>query len=553
MSIPEKPLPPAPSLPRRLRVTDSLQRSRTLDDSPAAWACLAPAPTGAPLLLLGLGPAPLLAPPFENSGNAPRRSVAYLEALDMTAQCPSPAERGVPANWQRLTPEDLTTFLESAALTEGNWPEIWLYSQEPRLFPDFWGPLLGALRARLSGARRGPEDPTAPVVLLPGEESGLLIRELEAAFAHHGLTVARLPVEPEACLAATAAFLKNARPTAFFSVNLQGLDSEGALAHLLEACDVPVAVWFVDNPWHCLSRLRLPWWRRLALFVTDESFIQPLQRHGATRVNHLPLAAWYTPDRLPSHCNVEPDAFTQLRPLTFVGRSTFPDRDAFFAGCRTPAPVWKEAMVRLGSATPPHAHWWSEKLAPGDCWPGHACREAGWGAEQCSSLRRALWLAAAAPHGLTVFGDQGWLPTLQGHATADNPPDLRPPLDYYGALPRLYATARYSLNATSLLLPAGLNQRHFDVWMAGGFLLTDATPGLTLFDPELVREVALPTPAALAPTLRRLEADPALRPQIASAWRNEILRAHTYVHRVGTVLEQWHILAGKGADSCSDD
>lgn len=539
MSIPEKPLPPVASLPRRLRVTDGMGRSRTLDDSPAAWACLAEAPPGAPLLLLGLGPAPLSAPPVAASGHASR--IAYLEAPEMAAQCPAPAERGVPNAWQQLTPEDLADFLDSPLRSgenrDENRPAIWLYTQEARLFSDFWGPLLGTLRARLLGIRRGPEDPTAPVVLLPGEASGLLIHELEEAFTAHGLAVRRLPVEPEACLAATTAFLQDARPTLFFSVNLQGLDAEGALAHLLEACDVPVAVWFVDNPWHCLSRLRLPWWRRLTLFVTDESFIYPLQRHGAACVKHLPLAAWYTPDRLPCPDSKTLEHFAPLRPVVFVGRSAFPDRNAFFAGCRLPDTLLQDAMALLDSKTPPHVHWWGERLALERYWPGPACREAGWGAEQCSSRRRSLWLGEAAPHGLTVFGDQGWLPVLQDRATAARPPDLRPPLDYYGALPRLYAAARYSLNVTSLLLPSGLTQRHFDVWMAGGFLLTDATPGLALFDPELVREVALPTPAHLGPALQRLERDPALRTHLAAAWRNELLRAHTLEHRVAAVLE----------------
>ena len=53
---------------------------------------------------------------------------------------------------------------------------------------------------------------------------------------------------------------------------------------------IPVALWFVDNPWHVLSGVRLPWWQHAHIYVTDASFVDGLKAQGAERVCHLPLA-----------------------------------------------------------------------------------------------------------------------------------------------------------------------------------------------------------------------------------------------------------------------
>ena len=86
-----------------------------------------------------------------------------------------------------------------------------------------------------------------------------------------------------------------------------------------------------------------------------------------------------------------------------------------------------------------------------------------------------------APAGLVVVGDKGWK-----HHLPPGPPEtpLLPPVDYYTTLPGLYRAASYTFNVTSLLLPGGLTQRHFDVWRAGGFLLPTVRTDSTFFRPN---------------------------------------------------------------------
>jgi spore maturation protein CgeB len=139
-------------------------------------------------------------------------------------------------------------------------------------------------------------------------------------------------------------------------------------------------------------------------------------------------------------------------------------------------------------------------------------------------------LALGAAPGLDIFGDDGWKSLLPEGAR------LRPPVDYYARLPGIYAKARHSLCLTSLQLPEGLNQRHFDVWMAGGLCLSDDTPGLRLFPEDLVRPIRFRRPEELPKLVAALDNE-ARRAALIHDWRETLLAAHTSAHRAARILE----------------
>ena len=497
--------------PKRLRIATSQGNRITLDSGPQAFEDLGVG--GEAVLFMGIGPDPGVLRSLVKE--QPR--VFWCEHPDFIGQLDAltPAWRdSLPEHWQRVLPEDFPSLpLRS---------DIFFYRRNTQLFPEFWGPL----RARVFVRRLGlGQHARARSVLLPGDEASLLIRELAAAFTAEGFTTHR--IHPARMAAELPALLGGERPALCLSVNLRGLDPGGEHFHLLRACEVPVAVWMVDNPWHLLSSLRTPWWTQAHIYVTDAAFLPALRAAGAEKVFHLPLAC--SPEWARDGRGGEAG---RLNPVVFVGRSSFPDRRRFFAACRLPPETLPEALALLHHSGPvPDFHWWMRRLGIQTPWPGHAARRAGLGAEECSLARRAQWLKAALPHGLTVYGDAAWRTILPELA------DLRPPVDYYATLPRLYAQARYSLNVTSLLLPSGLSQRHFDVWIAGGFLLTDATPGLEIFPAELRREIALPHPCRLQETLARFENDAALRAHLQEAWKRCLLGRHSYRHRVQYLCE----------------
>ena len=513
---------PSPAAsPARARLADFAGRLLSLPDAPAAWERLDADAPRRDLLLLGLGPGSPQDLPFARAALERGGTVFWVEEPE-TLRRLRPDGFAPPPGWQALPPQAITRPGDAA---------VFLYRPSLRLAPVFWGPLLGGLEAGDIAPRLTAPRPGAPAVWLPGDDTRLLHRELREALAEAGFA----PLEgwPATAGGTPLPGIWEGRAPAFvLSVNLRGMDPEGRAFHCCRALGVPVALWFVDNPWHILSATRLPWWREAALFVTDASFIDGLRAAGARSVHHLPLAV------APHMWRPLPDAAEAARlaclPPRFVGRAAFPDRERFFAAAQVPEDAAAEASALLARDARPdgqaHFHWWRERLAVRP-WPGHAVRCAGLGAERCAQANRARWLAAALPLGLRVTGDGLWRALVPGC-------EPEPPADYYGSLPRLYREAGAVLNVTSLLLPHSLSQRHFDVWAAGGILLSDATPGLDIFPRTLAEPITLRSPAGLGPRLASLRADPAGARELRRAWREHLRAAHTYGHRIATIREK---------------
>lgn len=515
--------PTAAASPGRPRLADFSGRLLSLPDAPEAWERLDADAPRRDLLLLGLGPGNPGDLPFARAAVERGGTVFWVEEPE-TLRRLRPEGFAPSPGWTALSPRDITRPQDAA---------VFFYRPSLRLAPGFWGPLTGRLAARDMAPRLTAPLHGAPAVWLPGDDTLLLHRELREALAEAGLTPLEGPPAAGGTPPSGIDEIWAGRTPAFvLSVNLRGMDPEGRVFHCCRALGVPVALWFVDNPWHILSATRLPWWREAALFVTDASFIDGLRAAGARGVHHLPLAV------APHMWRPLPDEAEAARlarlPPRFVGRAAFPGRERFFAAAHVPEDAMTEASaLPLRDARPDglaHFHWWRERLAVPP-WPGNAVRCAGLGAERCAQANRARWLAAILPLGLRVTGDALWRALVPGC-------EPEPPTDYYGSLPDLYREACAVLNVTSLLMPHSLSQRHFDVWAAGGMLLSDATPGLDIFPRALTAPITLRSPAEFGPRLARLRADPARARELRRAWREQMRAAHTYGHRIATIREK---------------
>ena len=544
--------------PKRKSLPDLLGRSLSLPDGPEAWSCRG---KGDAVLLLGLGPGL----PWQLPFLAGAREVCWLESprvasavqlaraqgmalgMEQAGLEPNPS---LPAHWREVAPDEAVALAASC--------RCYVYTPGMRLDPQFWGPLLGRVDAAQSASMRQPGRAVGQgrPVLLPGNDGQLLHQELRHALAQcgYGPIVETLP-HPRSGAAAGGAsaagdafaanwrdFLRDSKPELLLSVNLRGLDAEGRIFHLCRAMGIPVALWFVDNPWHVLSGVRLPWWQDAHIYVTDAGFVEGLKAQGAERVFHLPLAVaphmWRGLESLPA----------RFEPPLFVGRSAFPEKERFFAAASVPHELEAEAVSLLarssGPQDAPHFFWWHSRLG-GSLWPGYDVRRPGLGAERCAQANRTRWLLAAGagklgqpdqparpdwPDGLRVIGDDGWKVLLPGA-------DIHPPVDYYTLLPDCYARAQAVLNVTSLLMPHSLSQRHFDVWASGGLLLSDATQGLNIFADALVEPMRLRGPEDFMVKYAWFQAHPADALDLRHAWREHLRAAHGYEHRILRILQ----------------
>jgi hypothetical protein len=500
-----------PRRPHRLRIQDETGMPRTLPEGPQTFARLGHGPDA---LILGLGPDPAVARLLA----AECRDVAYVECPGFEEQTLPEWRLAIPEQWRRIAPRELADVPVHERL-------VLYYEPNPRLFPTFWNPVL----AHCKRAALGPRElgPARPVVILPADETTLLAHELAATLEQFGYRTLRGNgnITGDKLRAELGLFT----PALFLSINFKGLDAHGEVFASLAEAGIPAAAWCVDNPYHLLSALKSPFWKELPLFVTDDWFIPGLTALGARRVQHLPLAA---ADHF-TRAAAQPVRFEHLENMAiFVGRPGFPDKKRFFSGLTVPDVAFHQALSLLSSGGRPDFGWWLDRLGIERAWPGRQARQAGFAAEQTGLVWRVMCLREAARGlPLAIFGPKDWrelLPEVE---------NVLAEVDYYGALAAIYHDAALTLNLTSPLLPRGLTQRHFDVWAAGGFLLTDATPGLDLFPGELTEPVSFRRASDLAATARRIQSDIPAKLELAAAWRAEIAAKHTYRHRVATLLE----------------
>jgi len=484
-----------PARPIRVKLKNELGNSTSL---PAGEQYLHLHGQGEDLLITFPGPEPGLCA-RHTSG---RRRVLLLRVPQVDAQMPESWHAALPADWEDVTLAQAHSLLPGMCVLH--------YAPASRLFPSIFAPLM----AKLDPA---PLIPPAKSLWLPGPKNALIIPELAHAARDLGLDSRRLPasLSPQDL----RRLLDQERPSLFLSVNFHGLDPYGENQALLQAAGVPTAVWCVDNPLHLLTDQKHQLWKNLSLYVTDDWFVEPLRGMGAD-ARLLPLG-------------VSPRFFAPGRPcpsgndLTFVGRSAFPDKDRFFAACRIPQELAKKAQAMPGRDA--HFGWWRQRLPGLALWPGNDVRIIGLGAETASAAWRQECLAALAKEiDLTVVGDEQWQALLPGTR-------IQPPVDYYTGLADTYRNASFSLNLTSLLLPHGLTQRHFDVWACGGFLLTDNTHGMNIFPRELAQAVTFSSPKEAAELLRALAADPKRKEDLRRAWQMHILEEHGYCRRLASI------------------
>ena len=310
------------------------------------------------------------------------------------------------------------------------------------------------------------------------------------------------------------------RPDFILCINHIGFDASGTLGELLDAVEMPVAVWYVDSPFFILQRGQIPAPLSTTFFVWERALTAGLQARGATDVHYLPLAC--DPDKFAHAAALTPPA----PQLSFVGDSMEHAQKKWHTRLskanRQGVATWtnqlladrKHDLLTHQAAMADNVQFWDMLAA------------ATFAATARYRLRLLQAVPAAALH---LFGDAGWRHVLpQAH--------YRGPVAYGAALAGVYQQSCVNINATSLQMPTAVNQRLFDVPAAGGFLLTDAQADVaTHFD--LGHEAIVYRDAdELADLSQYYLTHASARANIIARAHAAVLARHTYLLRMGSLL-----------------
>jgi len=406
--------------------------------------------------------------------------------------------------------------------------------------------------------------PGPPRVLLVTSRF-FLLGEVMNAFDRMGVAYRYLDtggdeLELEGYLKTLVTLIKDFRPHFALTVNHLGVDHEGVLTGLLSRLDIPLASWFVDNPALALALYSNPAAKRTAVFTWDADNLESLRQAGFEHVFYLPLATderrFIPPaDSAPLASAVlqagsaslaapVPEDHPWRARVSFVGNSMV-IKTAKRLEYAAPGQRLLAATGEIAAAFGEHPEWSVRAFMAGH-FP-HLMEDLAALATPQRQLAfetaviwestrqyRATCLSQLMEFCPLIAGDEGWLATFPEEGTRWR---RIIELAYYDQLPGFYPLSEINFNCTSLQMKGAVNQRVFDVPACGAFLLTDHRAQMELlFEPG--REVAVYNDPGEIPDLaRHYLSHPGERARIAGAARKRVLAEHTYVARMGQLME----------------
>ncbi|MCX8042926.1 MAG: glycosyltransferase [Desulfobacterota bacterium] len=337
----------------------------------------------------------------------------------------------------------------------------------------------------------------------------------------------------EDIIAAILAF----RPDFVLTINHLGFDREGILTQFFTDIELPYASWFVDSPTFILedfSQQRSPY---LTVFVWDRDYCNELKACGFDHVVYLPLAT-------------DPGIFNKNKiygapkiSVGFVGNSgeeSIASSLAEIKGGYTAqklverlAIAFAESPVRSIKEIALHLDSDEKRMFTQDMKAIE--RAVTWMATQRYRVACVRKLLTFNP---VIHGDPGWKRFVNGSAR------LLPELNYYSELPEFYRSCAVNFNTTSLQMKNGINQRVFDVPACGGFLITDYRYQLEdafSIGREVICYRSIDEIEDIVGYYLRRETE---RLRIAEAAYKRIKHEHTYMHRVGVLIDTMKRLYG---------
>lgn len=343
------------------------------------------------------------------------------------------------------------------------------------------------------------------------------------------------------------------KPDCCITLNHMGVDVEGVLMDLLSRLQLPLASWFVDNPHliiHLYTRCVSSW---TTLFTWDADNVASLEAAGFEHVRYLPLGT--DPERFTPTRQAVPEAWKA--DVSFVGNSMLYKVGSRLKKGRFP----RQLLLPFRAVSRAFADSEFRSVADFLCQrfpqvydsylllPDNEARLAyetaiTW---QATRLYRNECVRRLLPFHPLIVGDNGWKIEFRHEASQ---PRYMGELSYYSQLPAFYGHSTINFNSTSKQMKGAVNQRVFDVPVAGAFVLTDWRPQMEqLFTPDEM--ACYRHPDEIPDLVRHYLAHSGERKRLVTAARRRVLACHTWAHRLKTLLDEMRAIYGTPAAGAS--
>lgn len=328
--------------------------------------------------------------------------------------------------------------------------------------------------------------------------------------------------------------IQKEKPDFILSINMKGFDGNGILAETALRYDLPVVIWFVDDPHPILLQQRKYINGNMTAMCWEKAYLSYLEKHGFSKVAYLPLAT--DPAIFSRKDSISPEVH-----LGFVGTSMGGDFldtiKSRFLWSDSLIPIVKKASDTL-LANPQKSisaiiQNVSEEMS--FSLPFADERNFTW---LCSYIihtasmkKRKEIISSLIPSGIEVYGDpEGWKGILGTNIIT------HPDLDYNTQLCDTYGKIAVNLNITSCQMPSAVNQRVFDIPMSGGFVLSDNQKELEeLF--EIGKEaIYYKDTNELKHLIDHYTHNETGRRQIIKMARKRVRSDHTYKNRIKSII-----------------
>ena len=331
-------------------------------------------------------------------------------------------------------------------------------------------------------------------------------------------------------------FLRTAmetKPDFIFTVNHLGFDSQGFLTEEFAKLGIPTAIYYVDSPLLVMDNPQNLNSEFTHIFSWDKYYIERLRQFDFANLHYLPLAT----DEInfhPRDKSLIPSQF--LKTIVYAADSLNEaiakhqaSLDEYMLNDQI-ARKYESQTLKNGKPPPDIL----ENIASDFNFdsPGQKRSFLTYWTLKLHQTGRLKILKSLAGYGLTIMGDEGWKEHF-----APGQARLEGSVRYFDQLPLLYSGSDICFNCTSLQMPQAVNQRVFDIPACGGFLLTDYRQALEeIFHIE--HDIAVyHSPDEAAGLAQYYLKNPQLREKMSQRARAKILKDHTYLNRIDTIIE----------------